>query len=115
MTGAYASARDASASLDAMLDALAWKNGAPRATWRDPEGRCCLGVVASSADDSRPAIFDRGDVVAACAGHLFDGRELATADRRLVELWASGGAAALAEVDAHFGLARWTSGRWRTS
>jgi asparagine synthase (glutamine-hydrolysing) len=87
-----------------MVEAL---GGRERATWVDAEARCRLGVVASSGDDQPPEIFERGDLVATCAGHLFDGGELATAGRRLVDLWAHRGPAALADIDAHFALAVW--------
>ncbi|MCW5802412.1 MAG: hypothetical protein KIT31_08495 [Deltaproteobacteria bacterium] len=108
--GAWAAEPDAGTHLDAMLAAL--DTGGPdrrdrrdgrdgRAAWADPSRACRLGVAGATR------ILERGELAAACDGHLFDG---AGGPDGLLGVWARDGVRGLRGADAQFALAVWDAG-----
>jgi asparagine synthase (glutamine-hydrolysing) len=103
MLGEWASAPDAATHLAAMLRALA--RGGEAATWEDRS--CRIGVVDRCGPSHGPRVIEHGELVAACDGRLFDRGDAASADERLVRLWASAGPREAARADAQFAIAVW--------
>jgi len=113
MIGEWASAPDASAHMSTMLRALGGREDSKLATWVDLISTCRLGVVDRCGSRQRPRVLEHGELVAVCDGRLFDRGDAASADQRLLELWASAGPRGLGRADAQFALAVWDRGAQR--